>query len=37
VNQRPNNGFPEDVLDAIGRYYVERVKAPDCYIYVPRR
>ena len=33
----PLNGtFPEDVLDAIARNYVEVLKAPDCHIYVPR-
>jgi hypothetical protein len=31
-----NGSFPEDVLDAIARNYVEAVKAPDCHIYVPR-
>jgi hypothetical protein len=36
VTQRPNNSFPEDVLDAIDRYYVEALKGPDCHIYVPR-
>jgi hypothetical protein len=28
--------FPEDVLDAVDRYYVEALKGPDCHIYVPR-
>ena len=36
VTQRPSERFPDDVLDAIDRYYVEAVKAPDCHIYVPR-
>ena len=36
VTQRPNNNFPEDVLDAIDRYYVEALKGPECHIYVPR-
>jgi hypothetical protein len=36
VTQRPNRSFPEDALDAIDRYYVEALEAPDCHIYVPR-
>ena len=36
VSQRPSERFPDDVLDAIDRYYVEAVTAPDCHIYVPR-
>jgi hypothetical protein len=36
VTQRPNTSFPEDVLEAIARYYVEALRAPDCHIYVPR-
>jgi hypothetical protein len=36
VNQRPNTSFPEDVLDAIDRYYVEALKGTECHIYVPR-
>jgi hypothetical protein len=36
VTQRPNNSFPEDVLEAIDRYYVEALKGPECHIYVPR-
>ena len=36
VTQRPNSSFPEEVLDAIDRDYVEAVTAPDCHIYVPR-
>jgi hypothetical protein len=36
LSQRPSERFPDDVLDAIDRYYVEAVKAPDCHIYVPR-
>jgi hypothetical protein len=30
------NSFPDDVLDAIRRNYVEALKGPDCHIYVPR-
>jgi hypothetical protein len=36
VSQRPNDRFPEDVLDAIDRYYVKAFNAPICVIYVPR-
>jgi hypothetical protein len=36
VTMRLNGSFPEDVLDAIARNYLEAVKAPDCHIYVPR-
>jgi hypothetical protein len=36
VAQKTSGHFPDDVLDAIDRYYVEAFKAPDCYIYVPR-
>jgi hypothetical protein len=36
VTQKPNDRFSDDVLDAIGRYYYERLKASDCHIYLPR-
>jgi len=44
VTQRPyeppemgvGNSYPDEVLDAIDRYYVEALKGPDCHIYVPR-
>jgi hypothetical protein len=36
VTQRPNDRFPDDVLEAIDRDYVETLKAPNCVIYVPR-
>ncbi|MFZ0959558.1 MAG: hypothetical protein WAO35_01535 [Terriglobia bacterium] len=36
VTQKPTERFPDDVLDAINRYYVEAIKRPDCHIYVPR-
>jgi hypothetical protein len=36
VTQKPSDRFSDDVLDAIGRYYYEELKAPDCHIYVPR-
>ena len=36
VKQRPNNSFPEDVLDAMDRYYVEAFKGHDGYFYLPR-
>ena len=36
VPQNPNDRFSDDVLDAIGRYYYEGLKAPDCHIYLPR-
>jgi hypothetical protein len=36
VTQRPNTSFPGDMLVAIDRYYVEALKGPECYIYVPR-
>jgi hypothetical protein len=36
ATQKPGLRFPDEVLDAIDRYYVEAVKAPDCHIYVPR-
>ena len=34
--EKPTGFFPQDVLDAIDRYYVEALKGPECYIYVPR-
>jgi hypothetical protein len=37
LTQRPNERFPDELLDAIDRYYVEAVKDPDCFIYVPRK
>jgi len=36
VTQKRGERFPDDVLDAIDRYYVEALKAPNCVIYVPR-
>jgi hypothetical protein len=36
VTQKPSARFPDDVLDAIDRYYVEALKGPNCHIYVPR-
>jgi len=36
VNQRPNSGFPVDVLDAMDRYYVEAFKGHEGYFYLPR-
>jgi hypothetical protein len=36
VAQKRSDRFPDDVLDAIGRYYVVALKAPNCVIYVPR-
>ena len=36
ATQKPSRRFPDDVLDAIDRYYVEALKGPDCYIYFPR-
>jgi hypothetical protein len=36
VSQEPTGYFPDDVLNAIDRYYVEALKGPDCHIYVPR-
>ena len=36
ANQKPSPRFPDQMLDAIDRYYVEAFKAPDCHIYVPR-
>jgi hypothetical protein len=36
ATQKPSSRFPDDVLDAIDRYYVEALKGPSCYIYVPR-
>jgi hypothetical protein len=36
VSRRPNERFPDDVLDAIDRYYVAAVRNTDCLIYVPR-
>jgi hypothetical protein len=36
VAQKTAERFPDDVLDAIDRYYVEALKGPGCHIYVPR-
>ncbi len=36
VTQKPGDRFPDDVLDAVDRYYVEALKGPNCHIYVPR-
>jgi hypothetical protein len=36
VTQKSPEHFPDEVLDAIGRYYVEAINRPDCHIYVPR-
>jgi hypothetical protein len=36
VTEKPSERFPDDVLDAIDRFYVEALKSPDCHIYVPR-
>jgi hypothetical protein len=36
VTQKRGDRFPDDVLEAIGRYYVQALKAPNCVIYVPR-
>ena len=33
---RPNNHFPDEVLDAVSRYYAPSLKDPDCYIYLPK-
>ena len=36
ATQKASDRFPDEVLDAIDRYYVEALKAPNCFIYVPR-
>ena len=36
ATQKRSERFTDDVLDAIDRYYVEALKAPNCVIYVPR-
>jgi len=36
VTQKRSDRFPDDVLDAVDRYYVQALKAPNCVIYVPR-
>jgi hypothetical protein len=36
ATQKRSERFPDDVLDAIDRYYVEALQAPNCIIYVPR-
>jgi hypothetical protein len=36
ASQKGSDRFPDDVLDAIDRYYVEALKGPYCHIYVPR-
>jgi hypothetical protein len=35
--ERPNERFPDDVLDAIDHYYVLLAEDKDCAIYVPRK
>jgi hypothetical protein len=34
--ERPNERFPDAVLDAIGQYYSLSVEHPDCAIYIPK-
>jgi hypothetical protein len=34
--ERPNERFPNDVLDAIGNYYNLAAQDKDCAIYVPK-
>jgi hypothetical protein len=36
VDLKTTERFPEDVLYAVDRYYVEALKGPECHIYVPR-
>jgi hypothetical protein len=36
ANQKPGVRFPDEVLDAIDRFYVEGLTGRDCHIYVPR-
>ena len=36
VTQKRPERFPDDVLDAMDRYYVQALRAPNCVIYVPR-
>ena len=36
ATQKPSARFPDEVLDAIDRYYLEAFNAPECHIYVPR-
>jgi hypothetical protein len=36
ANQKPSARFPDEVLDAIDRSYVEALTGQDCHIYVPR-
>lgn len=36
VTQKRTDRFPDDVFEAIGRYYVQALKGPNCVIYVPR-
>ena len=36
VARRPNSRFPNEVLDAIDRYYVMAIKDTGCFIYIPR-
>jgi hypothetical protein len=33
---RPNDHFPNEILDAINVYYAPWLRDPDCYIYLPR-
>jgi hypothetical protein len=35
--ERPNERFPNDVLDAIGQYYVLSLDDPKCAIYLPAK
>ena len=34
--ERPNERFPDAVLDAIDQYYSLSAEYPDCAIYIPR-
>jgi hypothetical protein len=36
ATQKRSERFPDEVLDAVDRYYVAALKAPNCVIYVPR-
>jgi hypothetical protein len=36
VTQKRSVRFPDEVFEAIGRYYVAALQAPNCVIYVPR-
>jgi hypothetical protein len=37
VEAKVTDRFPEDVLDAVDKYYYEALKGPDCRIYLPHR